>query len=73
MRYVFLLAAALAGVASLVLAQGQAQTPTPQHVPQQVMQQCLAKCASCPSRPDGTIDPACAMKQQNCKIDCERQ
>ena len=69
MRYVFLLAAALAGVASLVLVQGQAQTPTPQ----QTMQQCLAKCASCPSRPDGTIDPACAMKQQNCKVDCERQ
>ena len=69
MRYVCLLAAALAGVASLALVQAQAQTP----VPRQTMQQCLAKCATCPSRPDGTIDPTCAMKQQNCKVDCESQ
>jgi hypothetical protein len=70
MRYVFLLAAALAGVASLALVQAQAQTPKP--VPEQTMQQCLAKCASCLARADGTIDPACAKKQQNCKTDCER-
>jgi hypothetical protein len=69
MRSVFLLAAALAGVASLALVQAKAQTPAPK----QTMQQCLAKCASCPARADGTIDPACAMKQQNCKTDCESQ
>jgi hypothetical protein len=71
MRYVFLLAAALAGVASLALVQAQAQTPAP--TPRPTLQQCLAKCASCPARADGTIDPTCAMKQQNCKTDCESQ
>jgi hypothetical protein len=67
MRYVFLLAAALAGVASLAFVQAQAQTPGPK----QTLQQCLAKC--CPARADGTFDPTCAMKQQNCKTDCESQ
>ena len=69
MRNLFLGAVALTGIAGVVLVQTQAQTPTPA----EKMQQCLAKCASCPSRADGTIDPACAMKQQNCKTDCETQ
>ena len=69
MRYVFLLAVALAGVASVVPVQTQAQTPAPK----ETIQQCLAKCTACPARADGTFDPTCAMKYQNCKVDCETQ
>jgi hypothetical protein len=61
-----LLTVVLAGIASLVLVQAQAQSRNPRAA-------CLANCPSCPPRADGSFDPACAREQQNCKVECERQ
>ena len=61
-----LLGAVLAGIASLVLVQAQAQT-------RDAKPACLANCPSCPPRGDRAFDPECDQKQRNCKAECERQ